>query len=215
MTKIVIADDHPAVLEGVKSALSVYHDVEVVGVATGGGEAVEKVRSLRPQIVIMDIEMPDLNGIEATCRIKKIDPKIKVIIHTMHSEKGFVFDLMKAGISAYVLKQNPISDLHLAIQVVKRGGTYLCEDASAFFAKHTQGSKRGKSITDTFDLLSPREREVFQLVADGLPIKKIAKHLRISIKTVEAHKYRIMDKLQIRSTAVWTKEAVKRGLIEL
>lgn len=215
MTKILLVDDHHVVLEGVKAALSKYDSLEVVGVATNGHEALRKVQSLRPHIVIMDIVMPRINGVEATIQIKKIDPNIKVIIFTMHSYQEFLVDLMKAGISGYVLKQSPISDLHLAIEVVKSGGTYLSEDASEFWANHGYKFEEGNESDDPFDRLSLREREVFQLLGEGLSIKEIAEMLYISPKTVETHKYHIKDKLEIPNMAEWTKEAIRRGILTL
>jgi two-component system response regulator NreC len=214
-TGVLIIDDHHVVLEGVQAALSRHDDVDVMGVGANGRDAVKMVQSLRPQIVIMDIAMPHFNGIEATFQIKKIDPRIKVIIFTMHSYREFLVDLMRAGISAYVLKQNPISDLYLAIQVVKRGGTYLSEDASTFWANHAENLATGNQEKNQFDLLSLREREVFQLLAEGLSVKETAELLTISPKTVETHKYHIMEKLQVRSMSDWTKEAIRRGIINL
>jgi two-component system response regulator NreC len=214
-TGVIIIDDHHVVLEGVKAALNKYDDVEVLGVGANGRDAVKMVESLRPDIVVMDIAMPHFNGIEATFQIKKINPNIKVIIFTMHSYQEFLVDLMRAGISAYVQKQNPISDLYLAIQVVKRGGTYLSEDASTFWANHAENLINGKEEQNQFDLLSLREREVFQLLAEGLSIKEAAELLTISPKTVETHKYHVMEKLQIRTMTDWTKEAIRRGIINI
>jgi two-component system response regulator NreC len=214
-TRVLIVDDHSVVVEGVKAALAKHENVEVVGEATNGNEAVNQVRALKPDLVIMDIAMPHFNGIEATFQIKKIDPGIKVIIFTMHSYQEFLVDLMRAGISAYVLKQNPISDLYLAIQVVRRGGTYLSEDASEFWIKHADRLARGKEDGDLFDLLSVREREVFQMLAEGNSVKQAAKLLSISTKTVETHKYHIMDKLKMRTMSEWTREAIRRGIIQV
>jgi two-component system response regulator NreC len=215
MNRILLVDDHPVVLEGLKAALSKYEDLQIVGSALDGKEAIEKARVLHPQIVIMDIALPDVSGIEATLHIKKMDPAVKVIIHTIHSYKEFLVPLMRAGISAYVLKQRPISDLHLAVQVVRRGGTYLSEDASLFWANHKRACGKNSDTHDPFNLLSPREREVFLLLARGYSTKKTAHFLCISTKTVETHKYRIMDKLQQRSLTEWTKEAIRRGMIKV
>jgi two-component system response regulator NreC len=214
-TKVIVVDDHHVVVEGVKAALNKHDNVEVVGEASNGNEAVNLVREIRPDIVIMDIVMPKFNGIEATFQIKKIDPNVKVIIFTMHSYQEFLVDLMRAGISAYVLKQNPISDLYLAIQVVRRGGTYLSEDASEFWSKHADRLAKGKDDGDLIDQLSVREREVFQMLAEGNSVKETAKLLSISTKTVETHKYHIMDKLKIRSMSEWTKEAIRKGIVQI
>jgi DNA-binding NarL/FixJ family response regulator len=215
MTKILLVDDHPVVLEGLKAALNKYANVEIVGEASDGWEAVQKTQSLRPDVVIMDVAMPRFDGVESTKRIKKIAPNIKVIIYTMHSYKEFLRDLMKAGISAYVSKQHSISDLYLAVQVVNRGGTYLSQDASSFWANHVRTSRVKRESGDLFDLLSPRERQVFELLSEGVSIREAAKTLCISTKTVETHKYRIMEKLQLRSLPEWTKEAIRRGIIKV
>ncbi len=214
-TRILIVDDHDVVLEGVKAALTRYDDMEVVGTASDGRDALHKVDSLKPQVVIMDVAMPHFNGIEATFQLKKAHPQVKVIIFTMHSYREFLVHLMKAGISAYVLKNSPLADLYLAIQVVKRGGTYFSENAPEFLADHVEQMLEKKEQREPFELLSLREREVFQLLAEGLPIKNVATSLCISPKTVETHKYHIMEKLQIRSMTEWTKEAIRRGIVQI
>ncbi len=214
-TRILIVDDHEVVLEGVRAALMKHEELDVVAVASDGREAIKGVESLKPHIVIMDIAMPHFNGIEATYHIKKAHPEVKVIIFTMHSYREFLIHLMKAGISAYVLKTAPISDLYLAIQVVKSGGTFFSENAPEFLANHVEQMLERKEQIEPFELLSLREREVFQLLAEGLPIKDVAEHLCISPKTVETHKYHIMEKLQVRSMTELTKEAIRRGIVQV
>ena len=214
-TRILIVDDHDVVLEGVKAALGKYPELQVVGMASDGRDALRKVEELSPDVVIMDIAMPYFNGIEATFQIKKALPEVKVIIFTMHSYREFLVHLMKAGISAYVLKNNPISDLYLAIQVVKRGGTYFSENAPEFLAAHVEQMLERKEQREPFELLSLRERQVFQLLAEGLPVREVATQLCISPKTVETHKYHIMEKLQIRSMTELTKEAIRRGVVQI
>jgi DNA-binding NarL/FixJ family response regulator len=136
-----------------------------------------------------------------------MDPKAKVIIFTMHSYHEFLRPLIKSGISGYVLKVSPISDLYLAIQVVRRGGSYFTEDIHEFL------SNFGEEEKDPFDLLSSREREVFQLLAEGFSVRQAAQELYISPKTVETHKYHIMEKLQIGTMTEWIKEAIRRNII--
>jgi two-component system response regulator NreC len=205
--RIFIVDDHHVVLEGIKAALSKHADVEVVGTAADGRRALRQIESLRPHIVIMDIAMPRFNGIEATYQIKQMDPKAKVIIFTMYSYHEFLRPLIKSGISGYVLKGSPICDLYRAIQAVKRGGSYFTEDVHDFL------SNFGEEEKDPFDLLSPREREVFQLLAEGFSVRQAAEVLYISPKTVETHKYHIMAKLQIDSMNEWIKEAIRKNVI--
>jgi DNA-binding NarL/FixJ family response regulator len=216
-TKILIVDDHRVVIEGVKSALSTSPELDVVGEAMNGQQAIKKVKSLKPDIVILDIAMPDLNGIDATLQIKKMDSNIKIIIFTMYSNREYVIDLFKAGISSYVLKKDPMSDLINAIQAVTRGGTYFSTVASEILLNYVKELDEGKSNMpiDRFESLSLREREVFQVLAEGKSIKKIAENLGVSRKTVETHKYNIMEKLHVENLADLTKLAIKKGIIQI
>jgi len=214
-TNILIADDHRVVIEGIKSALQEHPEFEVVGEAVDGLEAVEFAKSLKPNIVIMDISMPNLSGIEATRQIKALNPGNQIVIYTMHSDKEFVIDLFKAGISAYVLKEDPLSDLILALKAVEGGGTYFSTMAPTILARHMEEMEEKTTSKNSFDTLSQREIEVFQLLAEGKRIKEIAKHLFISPKTVESHKYNIMEKLQAASVIDLTKIAIRKNLIKV
>lgn len=213
--KILIVDDHRVVIEGIKSALQEHPEFEVVGEAVDGLQAVESARSLGPEIVIMDISMPNLSGIEATRQIKEFDPEIRIIIYSMYSDKEFVIDLFKAGISAYVLKDDPLADLILALEAVKGGGTYFSTMAPTVLLRHMEELEEKTESTDSYDTLSQREREVFQLLAEGKSIKEIAGELFISPKTVESHKYNIMEKLQAASVVDLTKIAIRKNLIRV
>jgi DNA-binding NarL/FixJ family response regulator len=212
-SKILIVDDHQVVIEGIKGALREHSEFEVVVEALDGLQAVELAKSLKIDIVIMDISMPNLNGIEATKQIKQFNPEIQIVIYTMHSDKGFVVDLFKAGISAYVLKQDSISDLILALKAVKGGGTYFNTVAPNILASYVKKLEMNQIDKDDFKTLSFREREVFCLLADGKHIKKIGDQLHISPKTVESHKYNIMEKLNVHTIADLTKIAIKKNLI--
>ena len=218
-TKVLIVDDHRVVIEGIKSALSASSDLEVVGEALNGHQAIKKAKSLKPDIVIMDISMPDLNGIDATLQIKKMDPRIKIIIFSMYSNREYVIDLFKAGISSYVLKKDPMSDLVNAIKAVERGGTYFSTISSEILLNYVRELDETKNNNinniNGFDSLSLREREVFQLLAEGKFIKEIAETLGISRKTVETHKYNIMEKLHAQNITELTKLAIKKGIIQL
>ncbi len=217
-TKVLIVDDHRVVIEGIKSALSVSPDLEVIGEALNGHQAIKKAKSLKPDIVIMDISMPDLNGIDATLQIKKMDPHIKIIIFSMYSNREYVIDLFKAGISSYVLKKDPMSDLVSAIKAVERGGTYFTTISSEIllnYVKELDDSNNNINNTNGFESLSLREREVFQLLSEGKSIKEIAETLGISRKTVETHKYNIMEKLHAKNITDLTKLAIKKGIIQL
>ena len=213
--KILIVDDHRVVIEGIKSALQEHPEFKVVGEAVDGLEAVEFARSLEPNIIIMDISMPNLSGIEATRQIKGLKPGIQILIYTMHSDKEFVIDLFKAGISAYVLKDDPLSDLILALKAVEGGGTYFSTMAPTILVRHMEGMEEKTTSKNSFDTLSQREIEVFQLLAEGKRIKKIANQLFISPKTVESHKYNIMEKLQAASVIDLTKIAIRKNLIKV
>jgi len=214
-TKILIADDHKVVIEGIKSALQEHPEFEVVGDAADGLQAVELTMSLEPGIVIMDISMPNLTGIEATKQIKGLNPGIQIVIYTMYSDKEFVIDLFKAGISAYVLKDDPLSDLILALKAVEGGGTYFSTMAPTVLARHMEEMEEKTTSKGSLDTLSQREREVFQLLAEGKSIKEIAGDLFISPKTVESHKYNIMEKLQAASVVDLTKIAIRKNLIKV
>ncbi len=204
-TKILIVDDHRLVIEAIKSALQDFPDFEVVGEAVDGLQSVKLAKSLGPDIVLMDVLMPNLNGIGATQQIKQFNPEIKIIIYTMCSDKELVIDLFKAGISAHVLKDDPLSDLILALNAVRGGGTYFSTMAPPILLGHIQNLETQTTSMDSFENLSRREREIFRLLADGKHVKRIAGQLQISPKTVETHKYNIMQKLGVRSMAELTK----------
>ena len=214
-SKILLVDDHWVVIEGIKSALKEHREFEVVGEATDGLEAVKLAKSLKPDIMILDISMPGLNGIEVAKKIKKIGHDIKIVVYTMHADKEFVLDLFKTGISAYVLKDDPLSDLILSLKAVKGGGTYFSTMAPTVLLRHMKELEGKDPSEDLYKTLSLREREVFRLLAEGLGIKSVADKLSISRKTVESHKYNIMEKLQAKSVVDLTKLAIKKNLIKV
>ena len=214
-TKILIVDNHRVVIEGIKSELRGHSEFEVVGEALNGHQAVKLAESLRPDIVIMDISMPELNGIDATLQIKKKFPDIRIVIFTMYSNKEYVIDLFMAGISGYVLKDDPMSDLIFALKAVKGGGTYFSTMTPSVLLNHMKALENGNTCKDLFNSLSMREREVFQLMAEGNPIKEIAGRLCISPRTVESHKYNIMAKLDIQSMTDLIKTAIRKNIINI
>jgi len=187
----------------------------VVGEALDGVQALKQVRSLRPDIVIMDISIPHMNGIEATRQIKRLAPEVRIIIFTMHSNKEYIIEVFKTGVSGYVLKEKPLSELILAIKVAKEGGTYFSTTAPTILSKHLRNLEQAKRHKADFESLSMREREVLKLLADGKSTKEIATQLCISPKTVESHKYNIMEKLGVRTMADLTKVAIRKKLIQL
>jgi len=219
-TRILIADDHMVVLQGVKAAISEHPEFEVVDTASDGLEALEKVKSLKPDIVIMDISMPNLNGVEAAYRIKEWKRDICIVIFSMYSDKEYVLSLFRAGISAFVLKEEALSDLVRALETVKAGGTYFSRSVQDIVRNHMEElevgeGKEAKEMRNGISRLSTREKEVFPLLADGKTVKEISRILGISTKTVESHKYNIMEKLNVESVAELTKIALRKNLIEL
>ena len=212
---ILIADDHEVVIEGIKSALRDNEEIDVVGEALDGNQALDLVASLKPDIVIMDISMPNLNGVEATRQINKLFPETRVIIYTVFPNEEYVIELFKAGISGYVLKQNAFSDLIMAINAVKVGGTFFSTQAPTALSDYLKTLEEGGRDKSCSEILSKREQQVFKLLADGKSVKEIGYELRISPKTVESHKYNIMAKLCVRSVTELTKIAIKEKLIPI
>lgn len=218
--KVLIVDDHWVVVEGIQAALEKHDEFEVVGTASDGLEGIKAVRSLKPHIVIMDISMPNLNGIQATYEIKKFNKDIRIVIFTMYSDKEYVLSLFRAGISAYVLKEETVSDLIAALYSIKGGGTYYSTSVEKLLREHMEdlemgGRETAREVEDGLIHLSVREKEVFPLLADGLSAREIAERLGISPKTAESHKYNIMEKLNATSVADLTKIALKKNLIKL
>ncbi|MBI4775518.1 MAG: response regulator transcription factor [Deltaproteobacteria bacterium] len=186
-----------------------------MGAARDGLEAVEMIKSLRPDIVILDYAMPNLDGMHATKEIKEASKSTKIVIYSMFSDVELIVSLLKEGISGYVLKGRPISELVMAVNAVAEGGVFYSEAVGRALQEYLVDEKSDDKDDDVLDHLSPREREIFVLLADGLTPEEIADRLHISSKTVETHKYNIMDKLNLKSIAEWTKIAVRQKLIDI
>ncbi len=214
MIKIILADDHQIVRHGLRSLLSAEPDMEVVGEADNGRAVVRLVQEKSPQVVIMDISMPDLNGIEATRQILNESPGIKVIALSMHSDSLFVLNMFKAGASGYLLKDCALEELVKAIRTVLSRKIYLSPGISDIVIKDFV---IGWSPPDSsaYSILTTREREVLQLMAEGRNTNQIAESLCVSVKTVEAHRKQLMNKLDIHSVAELTKYAIRQGLTSL
>lgn len=214
-TRVLLADDHRIIREGLRSLLQKQSDMEVVDEAQDGITAVRLTEKLRPDIVIMDIGMPDLNGIEAARQIITRVKGVKVIALSMHSDKRFVLEMLKAGASGYLLKDCAFEELVDAIRAVCTGQIYLSHRVTGVVVDEFLHHNRPGSDTSAYALLSAREREVLQLLAEGNTTKSIAASLNVSAKTIETHRQQIMEKLNLHSVAELTKYAIKEGLTSL
>jgi two-component system response regulator NreC len=212
--RILLADDHKIVRDGLRTLIERQSEMEVVGDAENGWQAVQLALKLVPDVVIMDVTMADLNGIEATHQIHKKQPCVKIIALSMHSDRRFVAGMLKAGASGYILKDCAFEELALAIHRVVSNRTYLSPGIIDIVVKDYLQESSTKQ-TSAFSVLTAREREVLQLLAEGASTKKIAKSLYVSVKTIETHRMQIMDKLGMHSIAELTKYAVREGLTSL
>jgi len=212
---VLLAEDHMIVREGLKSLLAIEADIEVVGEAATGREAVEMARQLRPAVVVMDIAMPQMNGLEATRQILKHGAGTKVLILSAHSDDAYVEKVMALGAAGYLIKQTSAQFLSEAIREVQKGNTFFSPAIAKRFLKQHQASldRKGRSKTKVTSL-SSREVEVLQLIAEGHANKQIAVELDISTKTVEKHRDHLMRKLDIHDTAGLTRYAIEAGIIE-
>jgi two-component system NarL family response regulator len=212
MTRILLVDDHELMREGLRSIIEREEDVEIVGEASSGREAVSLARSLAPDVVVMDVGMKDLNGIDATRQIRHEFPKIQVIALSSHSDSRYVSAILDAGACGYLLKANAYADLRKALQAARQGKSYLCAEVTKGVV---DASLHGPQSHAEPSVLSEREREVLQLLAEGLTSPQIGKRLFIATSTVETHRRSIMRKLEIHSVADLTKWAIREGLTEL
>lgn len=209
--RIILADDHTIVRHGLNKLIQQQEDMEVIAQASNGQSTVELIRELSPDMVIMDIGMPDLNGIDATRQIVRDFPHVKVIGLSMHSGKKFVIEMLKAGASGYLLKDCALEELTTAIKIVVDNKIYLSPAITDIVVENYVRNSKEKQDS-AFSLLSQREREVLQLMAEGKTTKQIARQLHISPKTVEGHRLRLMAKLNMDSIAKLTKYAIQEGL---
>jgi two-component system, NarL family, response regulator NreC len=208
-TRILLVDDHAMVRQGFRMILAAQSDMEIVGEAGNGREAVELADQLKPDVVVMDVAMPELNGIEATRRITASSPRTRILALSMYKDSVYVREILRAGARGFLLKDAIDHDLLAAVRAVASGEGYLSPAVSEAVL-----SDYRRHVTDPLDLLSSREREVLQMVAEGKTNKDIATTLNLSVYTVDAHRGRIMEKLNLHSVGELVRFAVRKGLID-
>ena len=209
--RVVLADDHTLFRAGMRALLETLPDVQVVAEASDGREAVHMVKTTQPNVVLMDIAMPGLNGLEATKRLVKEVPDINVLILSMHKSEEYVWQALRAGAAGYLLKDADVAELALAIKAVTRGETYLSSPISTHVIR--EYLQRGGGEETVLERLTPRQREILQLIAEGHTTKAIAQRLCLSVKTVETHRVQMMERLDIHDVAGLVRYAIRMGLV--
>jgi DNA-binding NarL/FixJ family response regulator len=212
--RLLIADDHQLVREGLRAILETHPDLTVIAEAENGHEAVRLARETKPDVAIMDVSMPQLNGIEATRRILSEVPETKIVALSVHSEHRFAAEMLQAGACGYFLKDCAVEELEHAVRAVLSGEVYLCTTIVGLLVEHYIRHPAAREENPAL-ALSEREREVLQCLAEGRSIKEIADLLHLGVKTVETHRQRIMKKLGLRSLPELTKYAIREGLTTL
>jgi DNA-binding NarL/FixJ family response regulator len=207
--RILLADDHAVVRQGFKMILAAQPDMEIVGEAGNGREALDLAGQLQPDVIVMDVAMPELNGIEATRRVADLSPRSRVLALSMHKDSVYVREILRAGARGYLLKDSISSDLLAAVRAVSRGEGYLSPGVSDAVLNDYR-----RHVTDPIDLLTSREREVLQMIAEGKTNKEVATVLNLSVYTVDAHRGRIMEKLNVHSVTDLVRFAVRCGLVD-
>jgi DNA-binding NarL/FixJ family response regulator len=213
MTRVLLADDHKILRQGLRTLLEQEKDIHVVGEAENGRTSVKLAGELAPDVVIMDVAMPDLNGIDATRRITESEPRTRVLALSMHSDGRYVKGMLQAGARGYILKDCAAEELTRAIRAVMADQVYVSPGVTGTIVDDYV--RQLSAETDEPATLTPREREVLQLLAEGASTANIAAELHLSVKTIETHRKRIMDKLSLRSIAELTKYAIREGITTL
>ena len=213
--RILLADDHTLFRQGIRQLISSEPDMEVIGEAANGSDAVDKAGELRPDLVLMDIGMPGLSSFEAMRQIKKNRPETKVLVLTMYDDEDYLVEGMEVGANGYVLKDSPANQLTAAIRDVCRGGSYLSPRMLSQLVDDFRSRIKSANRLPRFATLTTREREVLKLLAEGNSVKEIACDLNLSVKTVEAHKFNLMRKLDIHNKAQLVQYAIQKKIIRL
>ncbi len=213
--RVLIADDHAIVREGVRAVLAMSEDIEVVGEAANGQEAIEAARALSPDVILMDIAMPGLGGLEATLEIRKENPDAKILVLTQYEDREYIRRFLKAGVSGYVLKKAAGAELTAAIRAVNRGGLVLDPEVAREAMREQAASAAGAGEADPYESLTDREKQVLKLVAEGRSNKEVAELLDISVKTAMSHREHIMQKLDLHSRTELIRFAIQKGVIRI
>ncbi len=211
--RIILADDHTVIRSGLKLLLERQPDLQVVGEAANGRQAVDSAAALEPQVAVLDIAMPQMNGIEATRQIVARNPAVSVVILSMHSDEGYVMRALQAGAKAYLLKDSAEADLIRAVRAVSEGKSFFSPAVSRMLLEDYMRQMQQKGASDSYELLTSREREVLQLIAEGKSNKEIATLLNLSLHTVETHRTRVLQKLNLHSVPELILYAVRKGII--
>jgi len=211
--RILLADDHTVMRAGLRALLERQPNLEVVGEAENGRQTVELASSHVPDVVVMDIAMPNLNGVEATRRMVSKQPTISVVILSMYSDESYVMRALEAGARAYLLKDSAVTDLIRAIEAVSQGKSFFSPRISRILAEEYVHALKQKGVADSYELLTSREREILQLLAEGKTNKEVATSLNISVYTAETHRGNILQKLNLHSSAELVLYAVRKGII--
>ena len=211
--RVLIVDDHTLLRAGLRALLAQDPSIEIVGEAADGRDAIRAVGQLSPHLVLMDLTMPGMNGIEAVTEIKRRYPEVRVLVMTLHTSEDFIHASLRAGADGYILKDATHDELRVAIRSVLLGKTYLSMDVSGKVVSGYLGGGKSASGSSVFDTLTHREREILKLVAEGRPNKGIAEFLNLSVKTVEKHRSNLMSKLDVHNAAGLTAFAIEKGLL--
>jgi DNA-binding NarL/FixJ family response regulator len=210
--RVLLADDHTLLRDGLVRILESEGDVQVIAQAADGGEALEQALALRPDVVVTDVSMPRLSGIELAHRLRQALPHTRVLVLTMHQEDQYVLQAVRAGASGYLVKDSPAAELLAAVRNVHAGRGHFGPQVARALAEQLQHPER--AADDPYATLTRREREVFRLIAEGLTTKEIARQLSISTKTAENHRTRVLGKIGVRNTAELVRYALRRGLLD-
>jgi len=213
--KVLVVDDHTIVRDGICALLALAGDIEVVGEATNGAEAINKIRDLHPDVVLMDIAMPIMGGLEATRRIFKEFPRTKVLVLTQYDDKEYFFPVIESGASGFISKAAASSELPQGIRSVYRGDSYLSPSVTKLMVENYQHTSGERTPQDPYNQLTQRERDIFKLLAEGHSTQEIAEMLVITPKTVEGHKTNLMAKLGVHNRVELVKYALRKGIISI